>query len=120
MSWIKNTSCSSNSTFLTIWAEQGEYNFYGIIYDFPKEEKNYALLPGAQEPLPKNSLIIKLIDQSVNCLTHQNNLVENLITLIIQVNEKENIPYVHQIGDIIRVHRGMYIPKQKRNVYLIF
>ena len=98
--------------------KQGEYNFYGIIYDFPKEEKNYALLPGAQEPLPKNSLIIKLIDQSVNCLTHQNNLVENLITLIIQVNEKENIPYVHQIGDIIRVHRGMYIPKQKRNVYL--
>ena len=38
--------------------------------------------------------------------------------MIIQVNEKENIPYVHQIGDIIRVHRGMYIPKQKRNVYL--
>ena len=65
-------------------------------------------------------MIFKLIDQSVNCLTHQNNLVENLITLIIQVNEKENIPYVHQIGDIIRVHRGMYIPKQKRNVYLIF
>ena len=63
-------------------------------------------------------MIIKLIDQSVNCLTHQNNLVENLITLIIQVNEKENISYVHQIGDIIRVHRGMYIPKQKRNVYL--
>ena len=100
--------------------EQGEYNFYGIIYDasFPKEEENYALLPGAKAPLPKYSVVLKLLDQSTNCLTHPKNLAENLITLIIQVNERENIPYVHQIGDIIRVHRGMYIPKQKRNVYL--
>ena len=100
--------------------EQGEYNFYGIIYDasFPKEEENYALLPGAKAPLPKYSVVLKLLDQNTNCLTHPNNLAENLITLIIQVNERENIPYVHQIGDIIRVHRGMYTPKQKRNVYL--
>ena len=100
--------------------EQGEYNFYGIIYDasFPKEVENYALLPGAKAPLPKYSVVLKLLDQNTNCLTHPNNLAENLITLIIQVNERENIPYVHQIGDIIRVHRGMYTPKQKRNVYL--
>ena len=100
--------------------DQGEYNFYGIVYDasFPKEEENYALLPGQKEPLPKYSVVLKLLDQGTNCLTHPNNLAENLITLIIQVNERENIPYVHQIGDIIRVHRGMYIPKQKRNVYL--
>ena len=100
--------------------EQGEYNFYGIIYDasFPKEEENFALLPGTKAPLPKYSVVLKLLDQNTNCLTHPNNLAENLITLIIQVNERENIPYVHQIGDIIRVHRGMYVPKQKRNVYL--
>ena len=100
--------------------EQGEYNFYGIIYDssFPKEEENYALLPGTKEPLPKYSVVIKLIDQSINCLTNPNNLSENIITLIIQVNDRENIPYIHHVGDIIRVHRGMYIPKQKRNVYL--
>ena len=100
--------------------DQGEYNFYGIVYDasFPKEEENYALLPGQKEPLPKYSVVLKLLDQGTNCLTHPNNLSDNLITLIIQVNERENIPYVHQIGDIIRVHRGMYIPKQKRNVYL--
>ena len=100
--------------------EQGEYNFYGIIYDasFPKEEDNFALLPGAKGPLPKYSCVLKLLDQNTNCLTHPNNLADNLITLIIQVNERENIPYVHNIGDIIRVHRGVYIPKQKRNVYL--
>ena len=65
--------------------EQGEYNFYGIIYDasFPKEEENYALLPGAKAPLPKYSVVLKLLDQSTNCLTHPKNLAENLITLII-------------------------------------
>jgi len=100
--------------------EPGECHFYGIIYDasFPKEEENFALLPGNNTPLPKYSCILKLIDQKVNCLTYPNNLNENIITLIIQTNEKENIPYVHQIGDIIRVHRGMYVQKQKRNVYL--
>ena len=100
--------------------EQGEYNCYGIIYDgsFPKEEDNFAILPGTKEPLPKYSCILKLIDQSTNCLTNPTNFNENVITLIIQANERENIPYVHQIGDIIRVHRGLYSPKSKRNVYL--
>ena len=100
--------------------EQGEYNFYAIIYDasFPKEEDNFAILPGTKEPLPKYSCVLKLIDQTTNCLTNPTNFRENIITLIIQANEKENIPYVHQIGDIIRVHRGVYVPKTKRNVYL--
>jgi hypothetical protein len=100
--------------------EQGEYNFYGFIYDatFPKEEDNHAILPGTKGPLPKYSCVLKLLDQSVNCLTNPTNLKEKVITLIIQANERENIPYVHQIGDIIRVHRGVYVPKAKRNVYL--
>ena len=100
--------------------EQGEYNFYGIIYDasFPKEEENFAILPGTKEPLPKYSCVLKLIDQTTNCLTNPTNFNENVITLIIQANERENIPFVHQIGDIIRVHRGVYVPKAKRNVYL--
>ena len=100
--------------------EQGEYNFYGIIYDasFPKEEENNAILPGKKEPLPKYSCVLKLLDQSTNCLTNPTDFNDNLITLVIQSNEKENIPYVHHIGDIIRVHRGLYSPKKKRNVYL--
>lgn len=100
--------------------EQGEYNFYGVIYDatFPKEEENNALLPGQTEPLPKYSCVLKLIDQSTNCLTNPTNFNDNVITLIIQANEKDNLPYVHHIGDIIRVHRGFYSPKKRRNVYL--
>ena len=101
--------------------EQGEYNFYGIIYDatFPEQEPNNAILPGNNQPLPKYSCIIKLIDQNTNCLTCNNsNFNDNIITLIIKGNEKENLPYIHRIGDIIRVHRGLYSPKKKRSVYL--
>ena len=90
--------------------EQGEYNFYGIIYDasFPLEEENTG----------KYSCVLKLIDQTTNCLTNPNDFSENIINLIIKSNERENIPFVHYIGDIIRIHRGFYSPKKKRNVYL--
>ena len=90
--------------------EQGEYNFYGIIYDasFPLEEENTG----------KYSCVLKLIDQTTNCLTNPNDFSENIINLIIKSNERENIPFVHYIGDIIRIHRGFYSKKKKRNVYL--
>jgi len=90
--------------------EQGEYNFYGIIYDasFPLEEENTQ----------KYSCILKLIDQTTNCLTNPNDFSEKIIYLIIKSNERENIPFVHYIGDIIRIHRGFYSPKKKRSIYL--
>ena len=90
--------------------EQGEYNFLGIIYDasFPQQEENTQ----------KYSCVLKLIDQTTNCLTNPNDFSENIIYLIIKSNERENIPFVHHIGDIIRVHRGFYSPKSKRNIYL--
>ena len=89
--------------------EQGEYNFFGIIYDasFPQEEQNTS----------NYSCILKLIDQTTNCLTHPD-FNENIIYLIIKSSERENIPFVHHIGDIIRVRRGFYSPKKKRNIYL--
>ena len=98
--------------------EQGEYNFFGIIYDasFPQEENSSE--SDKKKNSSKYTCILKLIDQTTNCLTHQNNFSENIIYLIIKSSEKENIPYVHHIGDIIRIHRGFYSPKQKRNVYL--
>lgn len=100
--------------------EQGEYNFYGVIYDasFPVEETNNAILPGQKEPLSKYSCVLKLIDQTTNCLTNPEDFNEQIITLIIKSNEKESMPFAHKIGDIIRVHRGLFAPKKKRNVYL--
>ena len=90
--------------------EQGEYNFYGVVYDssFPLEE----------EKTGKYSCNIKLIDHSTNCLSNPNDFNDNIICLTIKSSDKENIPYIHQIGDIIRIHRGFYSPKKKRNVYL--
>ena len=90
--------------------EQGEYNFYAVIIDasFPLEEATTS----------KYSCTLKLIDQTTNCLTNPNNFNDNIIYLTIKSSEKENIPYIHHIGDIIRVHRGFYSPKNKRNVYL--
>ena len=35
-------------------------------------------------------------------------------------SDKENITYIHHIGDIIRIHHGFYSPKKKRNVYLMY
>ena len=90
--------------------EQGEYNFLGIIYD--------ASFPQVEENNQKYSCILKLIDQTTNCLTNPNDINEKIIYLIIKSNERENIPFVHHIGDIIRVRRGFYSPKKKRNVYL--
>ena len=90
--------------------EQGEYNFYGVIYDssFPLEETATG----------KYSCTIKLIDQNTNCLSNPNDFNENIIYLTIKSSEKENIPYIHNIGDVIRIHHGFYSPKNKRNVYL--
>ena len=90
--------------------EQGEYNFYAVVYDasFPLEESTSK----------KYSCTLKLIDQTTNCLTNPNDFNNNIIYLTIKSSEKENIPYVHHIGDVIRVHRGFYSPKAKRNVYL--
>jgi hypothetical protein len=90
--------------------EQGEYNFYGVIYDssFPLEETTTG----------KYSCTIKLIDQNTNCLSNPNDFNENIIYLTIKSSEKENIPYIHNIGDVIRIHHGFYSPKNKRNVYL--
>ena len=99
--------------------EQGEYNFFGIIYDasFPQEE-NSLQENNKKRGTEKYTCILKLIDQTTNILSHPNNFNDNMINLVIKSNEKENIPYVHNIGDIIRVHRGFYSPKNKRNVYV--
>ena len=90
--------------------EQGEYNFYGVVYD--------SSFPLEKEKTGKYSCTIKLIDHSTNCLSNPNDFNDNIICLTIKSSDKENIPYIHQIGDIIRIHRGFYSPKKKRNVYL--
>ena len=79
----------------------GDYDFYGIIYD--------ASFP-TQEETPNNYICnLKIIDSGVNCLTNPNDFNEELINLIIKSNCKENLPFVHCAGEIIRVHRGVFV-----------
>lgn len=80
----------------------GECNLYGIIYDasFPIQDEFVE---------SRYECTLKLIDPTVNCLTNPSDIIDKLITLIIKSNDKESIPYVHNIGDIIRIHRGNYV-----------
>lgn len=111
----------------------GDYNFYGIIYD--------ATFPSVDETPNTYVCTVKVIDSDVNCLTFPNSLNDEVVNVIIKSNSKENLPYIHNIGDIIRIHRGYYVsgfkisyiyyiyfllfdlfifqkPKKKKNVYL--
>ena len=96
--------------------EPGEYNCYGIIYDasFPQN------LEQSQSTGTKYECTIKLIDQYVNFLNCNDisSFNNNIITLIIKSQFKEKIPYIHTIGDIIRIHSGIYSHKNKKNIYL--
>ena len=77
------------------------YNFYGVIYD--------ASYP-TNDVTPNDYIcIVKLIDTETNCLTCSNNLQDELVTLIIKSNSKENLPFIHNVGDIMRIHRGHYV-----------
>ena len=106
-------------TKLNQMTEQNEYNFYGVIYDasFPIQEDSSSFIKDEQE-FPLYSCSIKLIDSTINCITNPHDLNENIITLIIKSSEKESMPYIHNIGDIIRIHRGTFTQKNnKKTVY---
>lgn len=78
----------------------GEYNFYGIIYD-----SNFPVL---DEKDGQYHCIIRIIDPEINCLTNPNNY-DNFFYIIVKSSEKENLPYIHSVGEIIRVHRGNFV-----------
>ena len=89
---------------------KGEYCFYGVIFD--------ASFPSFDDLEKLFICTVKLIDPDINCLTYPNDLNDNLIHVIIKSYEKENLPFIHSIGDIFRVHRGYFRKSKKKNVYL--
>ncbi len=84
----------------------GDFNFFGVIYD--------ATFPIQDDP---NNFVcnLKIMDHEINCKTYPNTMNNEFIILIIKSNSKENLPYIHSVGDIIRVHRGLYV-----SIILIF
>ena len=96
--------------------EPGEYNCFGIIYDASFPQNQDQAQPGGT----KYECILKLIDQHINFINSSDlsTFNNNIITLIIKSQFKEKIPYIHTIGDIIRIHSGIYSHKNKKNIYL--
>ena len=90
----------------------GDYNFWGVIYDasFPIQEDNQH---NAYKDNTNITYIcyLKLIDPTVNCISNPFDINEEIIHLIIKSSSKENLPFLHNIGDIIRVHRGVFVIK---------
>jgi hypothetical protein len=80
--------------------ENENYNFYGVIYD--------ATFPTIDDSPTDYVCIIKVIDTETNCL-NISNIDEEVLTLVIKSNSKESLPFIHTVGDIIRVHRGLYV-----------
>ena len=87
----------------------GDYNFYGIIYDaslplveeYPPEDEDL-------EPIFKYTCDIKIIDHVSNFLTEPENIFKNMITITITTDHKDYIPFITKIGEIIRIHHGIY------------
>lgn len=88
----------------------GEYNFYGVIYD--------ASLPYQDEVPNQYVCTIKVVDPEINKLNYPDTLNDEIVYVIIKSNTKDNLPYIHHFGDIIRIQRGKFSIKKKRTVYL--
>lgn len=78
------------------------YNFYGVVLD--------ATYPNPEEDNPNEFICsLKLIDDTLNPKSSQHNFDNEVINVIIKSNSKENLPYIHSVGEIFRVHRGFYV-----------
>jgi hypothetical protein len=77
------------------------YNFYGIIYD--------ATFPTTDDTPNDYICTLKVIDPDINCLTFPTSFSEEVVNIIIKSNSKDNLPFIHNVGDIIRIHRGYYV-----------
>jgi len=82
-------------------AKDSDYNFYGLIYD--------ASLPLKEENSDNFMCSLKLIDREVNWISHRNSLDKDILNLIIKSSSQENLPFIHCVGDIIRVQRAVYV-----------
>ena len=90
-------------TSLADMTTSNQYNFYGIVIDSSFPSNNTL-------PESHYECILKVIDISY---THSS---PTILTLIIKSRSKDQIPYIHKIGDVIRIINGTFKPKSK--VYL--
>lgn len=88
-----------------------EVDFYGVIVD--------ATFPCKEEEDDFNFVCnLKVIDHSVNYLTDPLDIQQQMVYVTIKSDQLQFLPFVTHVGDILRIHRGVYSHKTKRNVYL--
>ena len=82
------------------FSNQGDYNFYGIIYDatFPVQEDSCTY-----------TCNLKIVDPEMNLLTNPEDFNEQVINLVVKSSSIDALPFIHKIGDIVRVHRAVYV-----------
>ena len=75
--------------------EQGEYNFFGIVYDasFPQEDN-----------LSKYTCVLKLIDQTTNCLTNPTDFNEIALEYNLETEVVDNT-FIESVNDEIKKHK---------------
>lgn len=89
-----------NYSNIKSFSNQGDYDFYGIIYDatFPTQEDACTYICN-----------MKIVDPEVNLLANSEDFNNQVINVVIKSTSVDALPFVHRIGDIIRVHRGVYV-----------
>lgn len=87
-----------------------EVNFYGVIVD--------ATFPCKEELENIFTCTLKVIDHSVNHVSDPLDIQNNQIYVTFKSDLIENLPFIKTVGDILRIHRGTYVHKLKRNVYV--
>ena len=93
-------------TSLADMTTSNQYNFYGIVIDSSFPSNNTL-------PESHYECILKVIDISY---THSSPII---LTLIIKSRSKNQIPYIHKIGDVIRIINGTFKPKSKAYLNLL-
>ncbi len=80
--------------------ENKKYNLYALIYD--------ATFPSFDDSPTQYICTMKILDNFINRLRYSN-FDDEVVTLIFKSTSRENLPFSHHIGDIIRIHRGIFV-----------
>ena len=79
-----------------------EANFYGVIVD--------ATFPSKEEP--EDTVFVttlKVIDNTINYVNDPIEIQNNMVYITVKSDLIETLPFVRNVGDIIRIHRGVYV-----------
>ena len=78
-----------------------KYNLYALIYD--------ATFPSFDDSPTQYVCTLKIMDNFLNRPQFSNNFDDEVVTLVFKSTSRDNLPFSHHVGDIIRIHRGIFV-----------